>query len=79
MFMRTINGFYDGDQIVMDGSPALSVGQKVMVIVLGNGTSQGKNDDKPVDIERSFGACKGLLNGMDAQEYVNQLRTNDRI
>ena len=79
IFMRTINGYYDGDRIVMDGSPTLSVGQKVMVIVLGNGTTKEEKDNKPVDLERYFGACKGLLHGMDAQEYVNQLRANDRI
>ncbi|MBQ9348780.1 MAG: hypothetical protein IJT94_15825 [Oscillibacter sp.] len=73
--MRTIEEYYDGVNIVPDGSVSLLKGQRVMIYVL---------DEKPpekrrnIDFSRYVGRGGRMLD-MDAQEYVNGLRDNDRI
>ena len=73
--MRTIEGYYDGVHIVPDGSVSLLKGQRVVIYVL---------DEKPpekrrnIDFSRYVGRGGRMLD-MDAQEYVNGLRDNDRI
>lgn len=72
MFM-TVEGHYDGEQIVLNENINLSNGQKVMVIVLPEKTVKKKIDYAKYRLgkETNFPA--------NVEEYIREMRDNDRF
>ena len=71
--LAAVNGYYDGDSIVLEEDISLSKGQKVIVTILY--TVQRKEG---IDIDRYIGRGKKMFQS-DAQDYVRELRENDRL
>lgn len=71
--LAAVNGYYDGDSIVLEEDISLSKGQKVIVTILD--TVQRKEG---IDIDRYIGRGKKMFQS-DAQDYVRELRENDRL
>lgn len=69
-----VKGYYDGNQIIVDENINMSAGQEVMITIL-----DGKRDlPKKLDLSKYMGRGKKMFS-IDAQEYVEELRNNDRI
>ena len=69
-----VRGYYDGKKIVMDEDIKIAPGQRVIVTIL----DAEKSPQKKVDLSKYMGRGKKMLSG-DAQEYVKELRDDDRI
>lgn len=72
--LAAVKGYYDGKQIVMDENVNLKVGQEVIVTIL---DIQSKAT-KTVDLKQYMGRGKKMFN-TDAQEYIKELRADDRM
>ncbi len=71
--LAAVNGYYNGDSIVLEEEVSLEKGQKVIVTIL-----DAKQKKERIDLEHYIGRGKKMLNS-DAQDYVRELRENDRI
>ncbi|MBQ9209810.1 MAG: hypothetical protein IJ149_09590 [Oscillospiraceae bacterium] len=69
--LQAVGGYYNGDRIVMDEELPLSVGERVIITVIGKG-SKGTMKD----ISRFKGCIKKLP--VDATEYIRSMRDDDR-
>ena len=72
--LAAVKGYYDGTQIVMDENVNLKVGQEVIVTIL----DMQKKAKKKVDLKQYVGRG-GKMFPTDAQEYIKELRSDDRI
>lgn len=72
--LAAVKGYYDGTQIVMDENVNLKVGQEVIVTIL----DIQKKTKKKVDLKQYVGRGEKMFH-TDAQEYVRELRADDRI
>lgn len=69
-----VKGYYDGDRIIVDENINMSVGQEVMITIL-----DGKRNLSPkLELGKYMGKGEKMFS-VDAQEYVEELRSNDRI
>ena len=68
-----VYGYYNGDSIVPEKDISLSKGRKVIVTILD--TVQRKEG---IDIDRYIGRGKKMFQ-TDAQNYVKEMRENDRL
>ena len=69
-----VKGYYDGDRIIVDENINMSVGQEVMITIL-----DGKRNLSPkFELGKYMGRGEKMFS-VDAQEYVEELRSNDRI
>ena len=68
-----VNGYYNGNNIVLEEDVSLAEGQRVIVTI--PDTTQKK---EKIDLERYIGRGKKMFHS-DAQEYVRELRENDRL
>ena len=69
-----VKGYYDGDRIIVDENINMSVGQEVMIKIL-----DGKRNLSPkLELGKYMGRGEKMFS-VDAQEYVEELRSNDRI
>lgn len=69
-----VKGYYDGDRIIVDENINMSVGQEVMITIL-----DGKRNLFPkLELGKYMGRGEKMFS-VDAQEYVEELRSNDRI
>ena len=69
-----VKGYYDGDRIIVDENINMSVGQEVMITIL-----DGKSNLSPkLELGKYMGRGEKMFS-VDAQEYVEELRSNDRI
>lgn len=69
-----VKGYYDGDRIIVDENINMSVGQEVMITIL-----DGKrNLSSKLELGKYMGRGEKMFS-VDAQEYVEELRSNDRI
>ena len=73
--LTTVKGHFNGVQIVPDESLDLFKGQEVIITVL-NPAENTKNTK--VDLKKYMGRGKKMFEG-DAQDYVKELRCNDRL
>ena len=71
--LAAVNGYYNGDSIVLEEEVSLEKGQKVIVTIL-----DAKQKKERIDLEHYIGRGKKMLYS-DAQDYVRELRENDRI
>ena len=72
--LAAVKGYYDGTQIVMDENMNLKAGQEVIVTVL----DMQKKARKEIDLKKYTGRGEKMFH-TDAQEYVRELRADDRI
>ena len=73
--LTTVRGHYNGTQIILDEDINLLRGQELMVTVL----DIVKNAEKKnPDLSKYMGRGEKMFTG-DAQEYVRELRADDRI
>lgn len=73
--LASVRGYYDGKCIVLEEKVRLFKGQKLIITVL--------DDEKSVlksvpDLTKYMGRGKSRI-GKDAQEYIKEMRNNDRI
>ena len=69
-----VKGYYDGDRIIVDENINMSVGKEVMITIL-----DGKRNLSPkLELGKYMGRGEKMFS-VDAQEYVEELRSNDRI
>lgn len=73
--LTAVEGYYDGNQIIMNEDIDLSIGQKVIVTVLD--TKDLKQTQK-VDLRKYMGRGEKMFQA-DAQNYVEELRADDRV
>jgi len=71
--MLAVKGYYDGKQIILDKDYKLKKGQKVVVTII----DVDEQVKKRVDLMKYKGIGKGIWN-KDVQEYIKDLRNNDR-
>ena len=70
----SVKGYYNGNQIVMEEDIQLSAGQEVIVTVLDTKRPQKKK----IDLKKYMGRGEKMFQ-TDAQDYIRELRDNDRI
>ena len=76
--MTSIRGHYNGSHIVPDENIALVSGQQVIITVLNVSQDAVPPATAALDLSRYMGRGKKLFD-IDAQEYVRELRDNDRL
>ena len=74
--LPTINGHYDGKHIVMDEDLPLKEGQQVIITVLGEISTISK--PKKIDFSKYMNRGPKMFEG-DAQDWIRELRANDRL
>lgn len=74
IMLTSVKGYYNGNQIVMEEDIQLSAGQEVIVTVLDTKRPQKKK----IDLKKYMGRGKKMFQ-TDAQDYIMELRDNDRI
>lgn len=72
--LTAVKGYYNGKQIVMEEDIQLSAGQEVIVTVL----EMKKQPKKEIDLKKYIGRGEKMFQN-DAQDYIKELRENDRI
>lgn len=72
--LSAVKGHYDGNQIIMDEEIPMQRGQKVIITIL----DLPKEEKRTFDLGRYMGRGKKMFES-DAQEYVKELRSNDRF
>ena len=72
--LEAVKGYYDGTHIVMEEDVKMDAGQEVIITIL----DAKKQSAKKVDLRRYMGKGPKMFQS-DAQEYVKELRDNDRI
>ena len=72
--MSAVKGYYDGKQIVINEDVKMSIGQEVIITIL----DMQKKKKKRIDLEKYMGRGKKMFT-QDAQDYVKELRDNDRL
>lgn len=73
--LTAVEGYYDGNQIIMDEDINLSIGQRVIVTVL---ETKELAQAQKVDLKKYMGRGKKMFQ-TDAQDYIEGLRANDRV
>jgi len=71
----SVNGYYNGSEIIMDETVTMSMGQRVIVTILP--MQETGKENRKVDLGRYVGRGEKMFFG-DAEEYVKELRENDR-
>ncbi|MFG6377550.1 MAG: hypothetical protein K1W19_04425 [Lachnospiraceae bacterium] len=72
--LAAVKGYYDGTQIVMDEDIHMAVGQEVIITVL----DIPNRAKKKIDLKKYIGRGEKMFH-TDAQEYIKEMRADDRI
>lgn len=72
--LAAVKSYYDGKQIVMEEDIDMVIGQEVIVTVL----DIPNKAKKKVDLKKYMGRGEKMFH-TDAQEYVKELRSDDRL
>lgn len=72
--LAAVKGYYDGKQIVIDEDIELADGQEVIVTIL----DMKKPKNENIDLKKFMGRGEKMFQS-DAQEYIKELRGNDRV
>ncbi len=70
--MLAVKGYYNGHYIIPEEKITLKKNQKVIITVLDEARKK-----KDVDLSKYLGVGENIW-GQDAQEYVEELRNDDR-
>ena len=73
--LTSVEGYYNGHQIVMDESVALREGQRVIITILEPTAERAK---KAVHLAQYVGRGEKMFNG-NVDDYVKELRADDRV
>ena len=73
--LTSIEGYYDGRQIVMDERVTLREGQRVIITILEPRTERA---EKTVHLAKYIGRGEKMFKG-NADDYVKELRADDRL
>ena len=73
--LTAVKGHYNGTQIVPDEAIDLMIGQEVIITVL---TPIEPEKKAKIDLTKYMGRGKKMFE-YDAQEYVKEMRSNDRL
>ena len=73
--MTAVEGYYNGTHIVIDEKIHLHKGQRVIVTVL---ESSDEQSGKKRDLREYMGRGDRMFLG-NAEDYVKELRANDRV
>lgn len=74
LMLTAVKGYYDGRQIVINEDVNLKAGQEVIVTIL----EMQKKTAETVDLKSFKGRGEKMFH-TDAQEYIKELRADDRI
>lgn len=72
--LAAVKGYYNGSQIVMDEDIKLTAGQEVIVTIL----EMKKQEKKKIDLKKYMGRGEKMFHS-DAQDYIKELRNDDRV
>ena len=72
--LSAVKGHYNGNQIIIDEDVKMAIGQEVIVTIL----DMPEQKKKSINLEKYMGRGKKMFTD-DAQEYVKELRSNDRL
>lgn len=73
--LTTVEGYYDGNQIVIEEDIPLLTGQRVIVTFL---NPKEAKSEQVVDLKKYMGRGKKMFQS-DAQDYIKELRADDRV
>ncbi len=72
--LAAVKGYYNGTHIVINEDIKLNTGQEVIVTILDTQNSSEKN----IDLKKYMGRGDKMFY-TDAQDYIKEMRGNDRI
>lgn len=72
--LTAVKGYYNGNQIIIDEDVQMAIGQEVIITIL----DRRRDSQKKIDLSQYMGRGEKMFH-TDAQEYVEELRNNDRI
>ncbi len=74
--MTALEGHYNGSYIEIDEKVVLHKGQRVIITILDPAANREKRPN--IDLRKYMGRGEKLLHG-DANDYVKELRSGDRL
>lgn len=74
--MLAVKGYYDGSNIIMEEDVLIEKGQEVIVTIL---DFQREKNRKDINLKKYMNRGKKMFPEQDAQDYVRELRDNDRV
>ena len=72
--LTAVNGYYNGSYIVINEDIPIQKGQKVIITLDVNANQENKS----IDLTKYMGRGPKMFNG-DANEFIRELRDNDRL
>ena len=72
--LAAVKGYYDGKQIVMNEDIDMVAGQEVIITIL----DIPNKAKKKIDLKKYIGRGEKMFY-TDAQEYIKEMRADDRI
>lgn len=72
--LATVKGYYNGNHIVISENVNLNIGQEVMITILDTKSTS----EKKVDLKKYMGKGEKLFQ-TDAQDYIKEMRSDERI
>lgn len=72
--LAAVKGYYNGSHIVINEDIGLSAGQEVIVTILDTQSVP----EKKIDLKKYMGRGEKMFHS-DAQDYIREMRDNDRI
>lgn len=72
--LATVKGYYNGNHIVISENVNLNIGQEVMVTILDTQSAPKMK----IDLKKYMGRGKKLFQ-TDAQDYIKEIRSDERI
>lgn len=72
--LAAVKGYYNGKHIVMEENIEMVAGQEVIITILNMSTQ----NQKKIDLKKYMGRGEKLFHE-DVQEYIREMRDNDRI
>lgn len=72
--LATVKGYYNGNHIVISENVNLNIGQEVMITILDTKSIS----EKKVDLKKYMGKGEKMFQ-TDAQDYIKEMRSDERI
>lgn len=72
--LATVKGYYNGNHIVISENVNLNIGQEVMITILDTKSIS----EKKVDLKKYMGKGEKMFQ-TDAQDYIKEMRSGERI
>lgn len=72
--LATVKGYYNGNHIVISENVNLNIGQEVMITILDTKSTS----EKKVDLKKYMGKGEKMFQ-TDAQDYIKEMRNDERI